>query len=53
MVFHILTAVLVLFKIMGYIDISWWLAIAPSLVSVGILLVFGGLFAALIAWCHK
>ena len=31
MIFHILTAVLVLLKALEMIDWSWWLVLAPSL----------------------
>ena len=34
MIFHVLTAVLILLKVLGVIQISWWLAIAPSVVIV-------------------
>lgn len=37
MIFHALTAILVLLKILGVISISWWLALAPSLVLSGVL----------------
>lgn len=36
---HIATAILVALKIAGYIAISWWLVLAPSLVVVALALV--------------
>lgn len=34
MIFHILTAVLILLKVLGVIQVSWWLVVAPSIVVV-------------------
>ncbi len=54
--FHILTAILVLLKILDIINISWWLVILPSvfpLVIVGVILLVAmvmGSFAVLGAW---
>jgi hypothetical protein len=33
-IFHVLTVVLVLLKVLGVVQISWWLAVAPSIVVV-------------------
>lgn len=48
MVFHILTAILVILKVLGLISISWWGALAPSIVAVTLTLVvifgLGGLW---------
>jgi hypothetical protein len=45
MIFHILTAVLFLLKILDVISISWWLVLAPSLVMFTLSgLVIGGVF---------
>jgi hypothetical protein len=50
MIFHALTAVLVLLKVLGIITVSWWLVLAPSLFMFGILLlVLSGALAAIIA----
>ena len=34
MIFHILTAVLFVLKVLGMIEISWWLVLAPSIVVI-------------------
>jgi len=36
MIFHVLTAVLFLLKVLHVIDVSWWLVLAPSLVMIAI-----------------
>lgn len=52
MIFHLLTAVLFLLKVLGIISISWWLVAAPSLLALGVILFFlfvtllGALWAA-------
>ncbi len=34
MVFHLLTAVLVVLKVLELISVSWWVVLAPSIVIV-------------------
>lgn len=34
MIFHILTAVLVVLKVLELISLSWWWVIAPSVIAV-------------------
>ncbi len=48
MIFHILTAALVLLKALDMIDWSWWLVLAPSIVTfvVGVFVLIGALFIA-------
>lgn len=48
MIFHILTAVLVLLKVLGYISISWWLVLLPTLLvwAIGLLVLLGVLILA-------
>lgn len=35
-IFHLLTVILVLLKVLGVVAISWWLALAPSLIVLGL-----------------
>lgn len=49
MIFHTLSAVLFLLKVLDVIDISWWLVLAPSLLVLGFT-VFMVLAAVLWAW---
>lgn len=45
-IFHILTAVLVVLKLIGTITCSWWIVLAPSLIPLGVallVLLIGGL----------
>jgi hypothetical protein len=53
--FHILTIVFVCFKILGYIDWSWWIIFTPSLLAFGLILLFivGGVSLALLVEKHK
>lgn len=37
MIFHLLTAVLFLLKVLGVITVSWWIVLAPSLFLFGYL----------------
>lgn len=39
-ILHTLTAVLVVLKLLGTIQVSWWLALAPSLFGIGMALLF-------------
>jgi hypothetical protein len=51
MVFHLLTAVLFLLKVLGVISISWWLVVAPSVavIAFGLLVFIGVLIGACVA----
>lgn len=41
MIMHGLTAALVFTKLTGLVDMSWWLALSPSLAAVGVAFVVG------------
>lgn len=45
MIFYILTAVLVVLKLLEYITVSWWIVLAPALITaiLGIVFVVGGM----------
>ena len=38
--FNVLTVIFIIAKILGYIDWSWWLVLAPSLFSMFITIAF-------------
>jgi len=40
-IMHGLTAALVFTKLTGLVDMSWWLALSPSLAAVGVAFVIG------------
>lgn len=35
-VFHVLTVILVLLKIFAFLEISWWWALAPSIIALSL-----------------
>ena len=39
MIWHILTAVLVVLKLMELITVSWWIVLAPTLIAFGLFLI--------------
>lgn len=52
-ILHTLTAILVVLKLLGTIQVSWWLALAPSLLGIGlgfIFLIFAGVLVGVAAW---
>ncbi len=53
MIFHILTAVLFVLKVLGMIEISWWLVLAPSVVVIlfAIVMLVGAVVLA--AWAKS
>ncbi len=53
MIFHMLTAVLFVLKVLGLVDISWWLVLAPSitLVVIGTVMLVGALIIT--AWAKS
>ena len=55
MIFHLLTAVLFVLKVLDVIQVSWWLVLAPSLTVIliwlAIILILGSL--ALAAWAKS
>lgn len=53
MIFHVLTAVLILLKVLGAIQISWWLAIAPSVIVVCFALVILVGAVVIAAWAKS
>lgn len=46
MVFHILTIIFVIAKILGYIAWSWWLVFLPSIIAIflGLIVLLIGLY---------
>lgn len=40
MIFHVLTIILIVLKLVGVISLSWWLVVAPSLAAFVIVLLF-------------
>lgn len=53
MIFHILTAVLFVLKVLGMIEISWWLVLAPSIVVIVFALVMLVGAVVLAAWLES
>ena len=52
MIWHALTAVLVVLKLMEIITVSWWIVLAPTLIAFGLFL-FMVVFAVAIAALSK
>ena len=49
MIFHLITTLLIVLKVLGLFPYSWWIVAMPSLVAIG----FGLAFAAIVliaAW---
>ena len=53
MIFHLLTAVLFVLKVLDVIQVSWWLVLAPSLtvILIWLAIILGSL--ALAAWAKS
>lgn len=53
MIFHFLTAVLFVLKVLGMVDISWWLVLAPSIAVIVFALVMLVGAVVLAAWLES
>lgn len=48
--FNILTIIFVIAKLAGAITWSWWLVFAPTILSVGLVFIFGALYVLSEVW---